>query len=101
MNPNQFTHKLQEAFQSAQTLAGTRAHAELSSLHLASALLSQPEGVARPILTKAGADPAKVAAHIDTALGKLPSVQGNAGQQVYLSSDLRAVMNTAEKIRET
>ncbi|MCG8600058.1 MAG: ATP-dependent chaperone ClpB [Verrucomicrobiales bacterium] len=99
MNPNQFTLKLQEAFQEAQSLANNSSHAELSSLHLFSALLKQPEGVTGPILSKVGADPASLRSGVDALLEKLPSVQGNAGQQVYLSSDLRAVMNTAEKIR--
>lgn len=99
MNPNQFTLKLQEAFQEAQSLANNSSHAELSSLHLFSALLKQPEGVTEPILSKVGADPASLRSGVDALLEKLPSVQGNAGQQVYLSSDLRAVMNTAEKIR--
>lgn len=99
MNPNQFTLKLQEAFQEAQSHANNSSHAELSSLHLFSALLKQPEGVTGPILSKAGADPASLRSGVDALLEKLPSVQGNAGQQVYLSSDLRAVMNTAEKIR--
>ena len=99
MNPNQFTLKLQEAFQAAQSLANEQSHAELSSVHLFSALLDQPDGVTRPILSKIGADPDSLNSQVSTLLGNLPSVQGNAGQQVYLSSDLRAVMNTAEKIR--
>ena len=99
MNPNQFTIKLQEAFRAAQILANEKSHAELSSVHLFSALLDQPDGVTRPILSKIGADPDSLNSQVSTLLGNLPSVQGNAGQQVYLSSDLRAVMNTAEIIR--
>ncbi len=99
MNPNQFTLKLQEAFQEAQNLASNKSHAELSSIHLLSALLNQSDGVAVPILSKIGADPASLKSEVAALLDKLPSTSGNAGQQVYLSSDLRAVMNTAEKIR--
>lgn len=99
MNHNQFTLKLQEAFQEAQSLANEQSHAELSSVHLFSALLDQPDGVTPPILSKIGANPDSLNSKVSTLLGNLPSVQGNAGQQVYLSSDLRAVMNTAEKIR--
>ncbi|MEX2578901.1 MAG: ATP-dependent chaperone ClpB [Verrucomicrobiales bacterium] len=99
MNPNQFTLKLQEAFQAAQSLAANRNHAELSSTHVLSVLLEQPEGVTRPILSKVGADPSVLSSEVDALLDKLPAVQGNAGQQVYTSSDLRAVTNTAEKVR--
>ncbi len=99
MNANQFTLKLQEAFQAAQSLAAEKNHAELSSTHLFSVLLNQPEGVTVPILTKLGANPAQLSTEVDAILSKLPSVQGNAGQQVYMSSDLRSVMATAEKLR--
>ena len=64
MNPNQFTLKLQEAVQAAQSLANTSNHSELSSLHLISALLDQPEGVTRPILSKLGADPSALASKV-------------------------------------
>ncbi len=99
MNPNQFTLKLQEAFQAAQTLASNKSQAELSSVHLMSALLEQPEGVVVPILSKVGADVSALRSGVAELSEKLPSVQGNAGQQVYLSSDLRSVMNTAEMVR--
>ena len=99
MNPNQFTLKLQEAFQAAQSLAAEMSHAELSSLHLFSTLLAQMDGVTRPILSKIGADPDVISQEVSSLLEKLPTVQGNAGQQVYLSTDSRAVMTTAEKLR--
>lgn len=99
MNLNQATLKLQEAFQAAQSLAANHNHAELSSTHVLAALLDQGEGVTRPVFSKVGADPSAIEREIDTLLDKLPAVQGNAGQQVYMSSDLRAVTNTAEKVR--
>jgi len=99
MDPNQFTHKLQEAFQAAQTLATSKNHSELTGAHLFAALLGQSEGVTRPILEKVGAVPRVIEAALNKLLDKLPSVQGNAGQQLYTGQDLRAVMNTAEKVK--
>ncbi len=99
MNPNQFTHKLQEALQAAQSLAEGKNHAELSSAHLFAALLGQEEGIARPVLEKLGANARAIESALDRILDRLPSVQGNAGQQVYLGQDLRAVLNTAEKVK--
>tara|TARA_R110000850_G_scaffold16044_8_gene50057 strand:+ start:3770 stop:6349 length:2580 start_codon:yes stop_codon:yes gene_type:complete len=99
MNPNQFTLKLQEAFQTAQNLASESSNAELSSVHLFVALLEQPDGVTRPILAKLGADPGALSQQAGDLIAKLPSAQDNTDQQVYLSSDLRAVMNAAEKLR--
>ncbi len=99
MNPNQFTHKLQEALQSAQQIAADRNHAELTSKHLFSALLQQTEGITRPVLEKLGASPPQIESALRQLLEKLPSVQGNAGQQVYTGQDMRAVLNTAEKVK--
>ena len=99
MDPNQFTHKLQEAFQAAQTLATSKNHSELTGPHLLAALLGQSEGVTRPILEKVGAVPRVIEAALNKLLDRLPSVQGNAGQQLYTGQDLRAVMNTAEKVK--
>ncbi len=99
MNVNQFTLKLQEAFQAAQDMASNRNHAELGATHVLAALLDQGEGVTRPIFSKVGADPSAVEREVDALLDKVPAVQGNAGQQIYMSSDLRAVTNTAEKVR--
>lgn len=99
MNPNQFTHKLQEAFQSAQSLAASKNHSELTGAHLFAALLAQVDGATRPVLEKAGAAPGAMDSALSRLLGKLPSVQGNAGQQIYMGQDVRAVLNTAEKIR--
>ncbi len=98
MNINQFTLKLQEAIQAAQSLASDRNHAELSSIHVLSALLDQSEGLTRPILSKLGAEPDGIASAVSDLLDRKASVQGSAGQQTYLSSELRAVISTAEKV---
>ncbi len=99
MNPNQFTHKLQEAFQAAQSLATSRNHTELTSVHLLTALLAQSDGSTRPILEKAGGQTAVIEASLTRLLERLPRVHGSAGQQVFIGQDARAVMNVAEKTR--
>ncbi|MCB1202614.1 MAG: AAA family ATPase, partial [Verrucomicrobiae bacterium] len=99
MNPNQFTHKLQEAFQAAQSLAASKNQSELSATHLFAALLRESDGVTRPILEKLGVNTARLETAVNQLIDRKPSVEGNAGQQVYLSQDLRAVMNTAEKVK--
>ncbi|MDF1811233.1 MAG: hypothetical protein P1V20_03435 [Verrucomicrobiales bacterium] len=45
MNPNQFTLKLQEAFQAARSLATAKDNSEFQSAHLLSAMLSDQGGV--------------------------------------------------------
>ena len=99
MNPNQFTLKLQEALQSAQSLAAARGHAEMASLHLLAALLDQNEGLTRPLLAKIGVDPGALRPTLDPLLDRRAKSSGPVGQQLYLSADLRAVFDAAEKIR--
>jgi len=100
MNPQQFTLKLQEAFQSAQSLASEMDHAELGSAHVLSCLLEQEDGATGPIFEKLGADPNALAQEISESLKNQASVKGSPGQQVYVSNELRATMNAAEKIRK-
>ncbi len=100
MNSQQFTLKLQEAFQAAQNLASELNHAELGSAHILSCLLEQQEGATRPIFEKLGADPDALSQEISAGLKTQPSVKGSPGQQIYISNELRATMNAAEKIRK-
>jgi ATP-dependent Clp protease ATP-binding subunit ClpB len=99
MNPNQYTHKLQEALQAAQSLAMGKNHSELTATHLFAALLGQTDGVTRPILEKLGVNTRNLESSLTRLLDKLPAVQGSAGQQLYTSQDLRAVLNAAEKVK--
>ncbi|MCB1232636.1 MAG: ATP-dependent chaperone ClpB [Verrucomicrobiae bacterium] len=96
MNINQFTLKLQEALQAAQSLATEKGHAELGSAHVLSVLLDQPEGITRPILSKIGVDPDAVASQVRAFLDRQSSVDGASGQ-IYLSGELRDIFNEAEK----
>ncbi len=96
MNINQFTLKLQEALQAAQSLTMEKGHAEMGSAHVLSALLEQTEGITRPVLSKIGADPDTVEARIGAWLDRQPSVEG-ASSQPHLSGELREVLNEAEK----
>ena len=99
MNPNHFTLKLQEAFQAAQSLAQQKNHAELQSAHVLQALLSDGEGVTKPIFSMVGADAEAISREVAQLVDRLPSVQGSPGQQTYVSNELRAVTRVAESRR--
>ena len=66
------THKCQEALASAAAAAQSRGHAEITRAHLLAALVSQPEGLVLPVLTRAGIEPAAVRTCALEALGRLP-----------------------------
>ena len=94
MNPEKFTQKTQEAFNAAQSVATRYGHSELRASHLLSALLDQEGGITPPMIEKAGANVAGIKNALTAHLEKQPKVSG--GSQLYMSSDLRAVMAEAE-----
>ena len=66
------THKCQEALASAAGTAQSQGHAEVTRAHLLAALVSQPEGLVLPLLTRAGIEPAIVRRGAIEALERLP-----------------------------
>jgi ATP-dependent Clp protease ATP-binding subunit ClpB len=100
MGLEKITQKLQEALQSAQSIASKSAHAELKSLHVLLALLQQEGGIATPILQKAGVDMAKLKLAVASELAREPSVQG-ASTQPQISVGLRATLDAADQARES
>ncbi|KAL5990099.1 Chaperone protein ClpB1 [Asimina triloba] len=54
MNPDKFTHKTNEALAEAHELAQSAGHAQFTPLHIALALISDPNGILRQAVTCAG-----------------------------------------------
>ena len=104
MRYDKFTIKSQEAMAEAQALADRKGQQEITPLHLAYALVSQPEGIVRPILAKAGAPAALILESLERELEKLPKVSGTGLTTGYMGPDLKAVMDIAlaeaEKMRD-
>src|SRR5829696_4221011 len=65
---SKLTTRSQEAIAAAQRLAVGRGQAALEPLHLLAALLEQTDGIAGPLLTAVGADPADVRAKSESGL---------------------------------
>jgi len=97
MRLDQYTIKAQEAFESARRLAQERSHQQVDSLHLLHALISQQDGVVRPVLQRLGASPEGILADVERRLGSVPQVKGAAASQLYLSDGLGTVAAQAEK----
>ncbi|MEI6673819.1 MAG: ATP-dependent chaperone ClpB [Verrucomicrobiota bacterium] len=99
MGLEKITQKLQEALQSAQSLASKSAHSELKGAHVLLALLQQEGGIATPILQKAGVDVPRLKAAAAATLSREPSVQG-ATTQPQISVGLRATLDAADAARQ-
>ncbi len=100
MGLEKITQKLQEALQSAQSIASKSAHSELKSAHVLLALLQQEGGITAPILQKSGVDVTRLKASAAAALAREPSVQG-ASTQPQISIGLRSTLDAADVVRES
>jgi ATP-dependent Clp protease ATP-binding subunit ClpB len=72
----QYTTRSQEALQRAQERARQAGNPELTPVHLALALLEEPEGVTAAVLQKLEAQPEVLAAELAQTLARLPRTSG-------------------------
>lgn len=100
MQIDRFTLKAQEALQQAKAIAEQRHHQQIDVEHLLFALLSQREGIVIPILQKLGANVELILSQLDGELNRIPKVTGGGAGQVYLSSRLNELLNSAWKEAE-
>ena len=99
MRLDKLTSKFQMALADAQSLAVGRDHQYIEPAHLMLALLDQEGGSARPLLAKAGANLNRLRSQLETALDRLPQVQGEAGD-VHVSNDLNRLLNATDKLAQ-
>jgi ATP-dependent Clp protease ATP-binding subunit ClpB len=78
---DKFTIKAQEAVQAAVELAGNRGNPQVTPVHLLHALLSEREGIVRPLLEKIGTDRGHLERIVAAELSHLPKVSGGAQPQ--------------------
>ncbi len=98
MNVNTLTQKSIEAVQAAQQTAGERGNTEVAQAHLLYALVAQPDGLIGSILSATGVDLNRFRADAEREVAALPTYSAGSGSdQIYLSQDLNAALNEAEK----
>ena len=95
MRLDRLTVKAQEAFDSAQKLAGKFNQQEITPEHLLHEMVAQEGGVAGSVLRKIGVDTKKLEADLMSAVRTLPQVTGAGAGQVYISSALKRVFDNA------
>ena len=99
MDPNRLTQKSAEALQEAQSAAARFGHPEADGEHLLLALLSQPDGLVPPLLSRAGTDPEQLRADVEAELGRRPRVSGPgaAPGQVVITQRLARLLDAADR----
>ena len=99
MNNEQLTQAVQDALAQAQGIAQVRKHQEIDIAHLFKFLI-HPGEMARDIYHEAGVDVAKLETEIDRQLDQIAVVEGNVSYGQNLSSNLYALLQAAEKLRQ-
>ena len=96
IDPNRWTLKTQEAFNTAVERARSANHPEVAPDHLLAALLEQEDGIVGPLLAKVGVDRGRLAAGVGDRLARQPRAYGS---EAGMGRELRAVLERADKVR--
>ena len=99
MRMDKLTSNFQTALSDAQSLALGRDHGFIEPLHVMKALLEEEGSSIRSILTKANVNIPHLRSQLDTAIDKLPKVEGTGGD-VHISNELNRVLNLTDKIAQ-
>jgi ATP-dependent Clp protease ATP-binding subunit ClpB len=97
LDPQRWTIKTREAFQAATTQAGAAGNPYVTPAHLLLALLTQSEGIARPLLLAANLDPVSIASSLGEKVASEPRAVG--GSQPGLSNEARHGLEDADELR--
>jgi len=98
LDPNRWTIKAQEAFADASARATAASNPEITPDHCIAAMLGQAEGIALPLLARAGVDPAAVSSAVNQRLAALPKAFG--GEEPRLSREALAAWEAADVLRK-
>jgi ATP-dependent Clp protease ATP-binding subunit ClpB len=101
MDANRFTRRSQEAVGSAIEIATAAGNPAVEPAHLLSALLSQQEGIAGPLLQAAGVDPADAAKRAADLLRRLPHASGTTVSSPSYARATILALQAAEKSAES
>jgi ATP-dependent Clp protease ATP-binding subunit ClpB len=96
LDPNRWTLKVQEAFNTAVGAAKQASNPEVTPDHLLFALLRQGEGIVLPMLQRLGKEPMALRNQVDEALAKLPHAYGS---EARLARDTQKVLDEADKAK--
>ena len=101
MRLDKFTLKAHEGLEEAQRFAEEMNHQQIEAEHLLKALLSQSDGIVRPVVERIGANPEMLVSAVDAELKKRPKVYGEAPAGANISQDLKRVLDASEKEAES
>src|ERR1043165_3275263 len=96
MQLDRLTIKSQEALQEEQRIARGYAHQEVDGEHLLLAMVGQSESLIPDLLEKIGVPGAKLKPDLERELGRRHKVQGISSSDLFLSANLKKVLDAAQ-----
>ena len=99
MRMDKLTTKFQQALQEAQSLAVGYDHQFIEPVHLMYSMLDQENSSVAALLQRSGADSNHIKQACNSAISRLPSVSGHAGD-VHLSNSLGNLLNITDKLAQ-
>ena len=103
MDPNNFTHKAQQAVEQAAHAARERSQQFIDALHVLFVLAGDSEGFVRALFARMGVDSTAIASQAEEHLTRLPRVR-TASQaapgQMFLTQELMGVFSEADRARQ-
>jgi ATP-dependent Clp protease ATP-binding subunit ClpB len=100
MNFDTYTERSRGLIQAAQGLALRQGHQRFTPEHLLMTLLEDEEGLAANLIRAAGGDPKVALTGVESALAKLPKVEGAGAGQLYMAPELARLFEQAETLAE-
>jgi ATP-dependent Clp protease ATP-binding subunit ClpB len=100
MNFEKFTERARGFVQSAQSLAVREGHQQFTPLHLLKVLLDDEQGLSAGLIDKSGGNSREALQQCETALAKLPRVEGSGAGQLYLAPATARLFDSTEKIAQ-
>ncbi|MGH9120762.1 MAG: Clp protease N-terminal domain-containing protein, partial [Acidimicrobiales bacterium] len=97
IDQNRWTLKVQEAMRAAVERAHAQNNVEVVPDHVLAALLGQPDGLALPLLAKAGVEPTSLTNRVADRLAALPKAYG--ASDVTLARTTRDLLESADTVR--
>lgn len=100
MIPERLTVKTREALARAQSHARRSGHQRLELEHVLFSAFEDPEGMAKAVATKVGADVGRIRSDLQQQMAAFPKVSGDASQ-LYVGDGLAKALEEADKVAAT
>lgn len=99
MRMDKLTNKFQMALADAQSLALGQDNSFIEPVHVMKVLLDQDGSNISGILTKANVNISNLRSQVDSAIKRLPKVEGTGGE-IHISNELSRILNLMDKLAQ-